>query len=600
MTPTAPRWRASSSTGSTAGRPATASCRWTPRCTSSPRSAAGPARPNEQRAADSPYNTYKVQGSAAGPDRQPGPGLDRGRRQPGRRRLALLRHGRPGHRGDEVRRDRGGARAQRARVPGVVLGEPGQVLRAAVLGSPIAHSLSPVLHRAGYAAAGLTTWRYDAHEVDAAGLPALRRRARPAVAGAVADDAAQGGGRRGSPPRSSPVARLAGAVEHPGPPRGRGLGRHQHRRRRRRARAAAAPARRGDARRSSSGAGATARSAVLALAELGVTTLTVRARDGGRAADLLAWALDLGIGVRNGSAATLGPWGTDRDDVVVSTVPAAAGRRRRRDGAAGPPRGAPRRRLRRVADAAGAGRPGCRDDRRAGPRHARAPGGGAVPAVHRRRARRSRRWRRRGGPPWGTDDPVVGGRSPWPSSWAWSATSPGRELATGGYRIPEDEADHPPGRNWWPGLATAALAALAAWAVGDLAGWAALPAYLLFAWLTVGLVWIDLDVHRLPVGLVVPTGAVARSRCWPWRRWRRGTGAGSGAVVGFVVMGGIYLLLAVLPGGGVGGGDVRLAPLIGALLGWLGIGAAGRRPRGRLPRRGSRCCSAAAWADEPA
>ncbi len=45
-----------------------------------------------------------------------------------------------------------------------------------------------------------------------------------------------------------------------------------------------------------------------------------------------------------------------------------------------------------------------------------------------------------------------------------------------------------------------------------------------------------------------------------------------GAVVGFVVMGGIYLLLAVLPGGGVGGGDVRLAPLIGALLGWLGIG----------------------------
>ena len=74
----------------------------------------------------------------------------------------------------------------------------------------------------------------------------------------------------------------------------------------------------------------------------------------------------------------------------------------------------------------------------------------------------------------------------------------GRRLATGGYRIVEDEADHAPGRNWWPGLATAALAALAAWSVGDLGGWAALPAYLLFAWLTVGLVWIDLDVHRLP------------------------------------------------------------------------------------------------------
>ena len=34
----------------------------------------------------------------------------------------------------------------------------------------------------------------------------------------------------------------------------------------------------------------------------------------------------------------------------------------------------------------------------------------------------------------------------------------GRELATGGYRIEEDGAEHPPGSNWWPGVATAALA----------------------------------------------------------------------------------------------------------------------------------------------
>lgn len=39
-----------------------------------------------------------------------------------------------------------------------------------MLGSPIAHSLSPVLHRAAYAALGLD-WRYDRVEVDAAGLP---------------------------------------------------------------------------------------------------------------------------------------------------------------------------------------------------------------------------------------------------------------------------------------------------------------------------------------------------------------------------------------------------------------------------------------------
>ncbi|MEV4949505.1 shikimate dehydrogenase [Streptomyces sp. NPDC053755] len=43
--------------------------------------------------------------------------------------------------------------------------------RAAVLGSPIAHSLSPVLHRAAYAALGLGDWSYDRFEVDEAGLP---------------------------------------------------------------------------------------------------------------------------------------------------------------------------------------------------------------------------------------------------------------------------------------------------------------------------------------------------------------------------------------------------------------------------------------------
>ncbi|MFF0475547.1 shikimate dehydrogenase [Streptomyces sp. NPDC004284] len=43
--------------------------------------------------------------------------------------------------------------------------------RAAVLGSPIAHSLSPVLHRAAYAELGLDDWAYDRFEVDEAALP---------------------------------------------------------------------------------------------------------------------------------------------------------------------------------------------------------------------------------------------------------------------------------------------------------------------------------------------------------------------------------------------------------------------------------------------
>lgn len=45
--------------------------------------------------------------------------------------------------------------------------------RAAVLGSPIAHSLSPVLHRAAYAAMGLDAWSYDAFECGEDGLAAL-------------------------------------------------------------------------------------------------------------------------------------------------------------------------------------------------------------------------------------------------------------------------------------------------------------------------------------------------------------------------------------------------------------------------------------------
>ncbi|MED7950904.1 shikimate dehydrogenase [Streptomyces sp. BE303] len=45
--------------------------------------------------------------------------------------------------------------------------------RAAVLGSPIAHSLSPDLHRAAFAALGLDGWRYDRFEVDEEGLPAF-------------------------------------------------------------------------------------------------------------------------------------------------------------------------------------------------------------------------------------------------------------------------------------------------------------------------------------------------------------------------------------------------------------------------------------------
>ena len=197
------------------------------------------------------------------------------------------------------------------------------MLRAAVLGSPIAHSLSPALHRAGYAALGLDGWAYDAFEVDAAGLAGfvadldaswrglsltmpLKEAALPLAAG-VSEVATRAGAantlvRRDDGRWEATNTDVVGLVRALRPHLGQGA---------RRALVL--------------GAGATARSAVLALAELGITTLTVRARDTAKAADLLAWALDLGTGVVNGSVAEIGPWVTTRDDVVVSTVPAAAG-----------------------------------------------------------------------------------------------------------------------------------------------------------------------------------------------------------------------------------------------------------------------------------
>lgn len=48
-----------------------------------------------------------------------------------------------------------------------------ELRRAAVVGSPVAHSLSPVLHLAAYRALGLTGWTYERVEADALTLPGL-------------------------------------------------------------------------------------------------------------------------------------------------------------------------------------------------------------------------------------------------------------------------------------------------------------------------------------------------------------------------------------------------------------------------------------------
>ncbi|MGB3187452.1 MAG: shikimate dehydrogenase [Ornithinimicrobium sp.] len=52
----------------------------------------------------------------------------------------------------------------------MTVGSAQAIRRAGVIGSPIAHSLSPVLHRAAYEALGLTQWDYQRFEVGAGGV----------------------------------------------------------------------------------------------------------------------------------------------------------------------------------------------------------------------------------------------------------------------------------------------------------------------------------------------------------------------------------------------------------------------------------------------
>ena len=150
----------------------------------------------------------------------------------------------------------------------------------------------------------------------------------------------------------------------------------------------------------------------------------------------------------------------------------------------------------------------------------------------------------------------------------------GRTLAIGGYRIESDEAGEPPRHWWWPAVLLAVLWTLLGWRVGDLAGWAALPAFLYLAWLTVALVWIDADVHRLPDGLVLPSYPallvlvlVATAGAGDWSPLVRALGCMAG-------MFSLYFVMALISPSSLGFGDVKLSGLIGLLVGWLGVGEA--------------------------
>jgi shikimate dehydrogenase len=192
-------------------------------------------------------------------------------------------------------------------------------MKAAVLGSPVAHSLSPVLHGAAYQALGLSDWSYQAIECDEAKLPGLISSLGPEWAGlsltmplkrtvlplldhveplAVATGGAntvvfRPDGRYGY---NTDVQGIVDALTEAGvPPPGSVT---------------------------ILGAGATACSALAALPELGASGADIVAREPSRAAGVLIAAERLHLPVRLCSFADLA--GIPVPDLLISTVPAGA------------------------------------------------------------------------------------------------------------------------------------------------------------------------------------------------------------------------------------------------------------------------------------
>ncbi|AEV82022.1 peptidase A24 [Actinoplanes sp. SE50] len=102
-------------------------------------------------------------------------------------------------------------------------------------------------------------------------------------------------------------------------------------------------------------------------------------------------------------------------------------------------------------------------------------------------------------------------------------------------------------------------------------GWSwALPGYLYLAAVAIALALIDLDVMRLPDKIVLPSYAVAAALLIPPALL---AGDPTALLRGAAAAGLLYVLYRVLATFGMGRGDVKLAPLLGFHLGWLGWGA---------------------------
>ncbi|MDN5794166.1 MAG: prepilin peptidase [Intrasporangium sp.] len=152
----------------------------------------------------------------------------------------------------------------------------------------------------------------------------------------------------------------------------------------------------------------------------------------------------------------------------------------------------------------------------------------------------------------------------------------GSRLQTFDYRL-EEEADRPRRLPGW--VVTAGLGPLwaaLAWKFGIPAGWLLLPALLTFATVALALTWVDLDIHRLPEGLTLPSLPILLGQV-TFAAWATGDwGLLVRAVLGAAFLGVLGLLLALLAAllrSGFGLGDVVLLGLIGLVTGSVGWAA---------------------------
>jgi leader peptidase (prepilin peptidase)/N-methyltransferase len=101
----------------------------------------------------------------------------------------------------------------------------------------------------------------------------------------------------------------------------------------------------------------------------------------------------------------------------------------------------------------------------------------------------------------------------------------------------------------------------------------ALPAFVYLAAVAVALALIDLDTHRLPNAIVLPSyaviGVLLLLASWGSGDWS----AMWRALIGCAAMYAFYFVAMVVYPAGMGFGDVKLAGLLGLCLGWLGWGA---------------------------